>query len=111
MDRDKLRALVKSVLDEMDVEGLFSIGAPKDEYNAEANTIAEAILRGRQVTPDLIRDVWLYWFGYGESSDGVVHVLEMPMRTEFATVAERISIRMERAQALLHLVKDFEKGG
>ncbi len=88
---DPIFERVKRVLDDADVEGLLKMGAPPDEYASEARTLAEAIRRGRTMTPEYVRDVWLRSFGCGEMPDGTVHVGEMAMRDDFVTIAERLA--------------------
>ncbi len=65
---DNLREIIRQVLNEEDVEGLLAAGAPRDEYNAEAELIIQAIEHG-QVKPEdadlkkLLRDIWQNMFG------------------------------------------------
>jgi len=89
---DGFRAMMW-ILQEIDAEGLLKMGAPADEYRSEARTLLAAVRSGRRVSASYVRDVWLYWFGAGETPDGVVHIHEMPMHAHFEQIAARIHER------------------
>jgi hypothetical protein len=95
MLRRQLMSIVTSVLRAADPEGLCEHGAPIDEYDGEAVTIVDAITRGDEITAEYIRDVWLVWFGCGNSSDGSRYVGKMPMRDSFKIVADEINDSLE----------------
>ena len=61
---------VRNVLVDLDPEGLIQMGAPTDEYDGEARTIAHAIESGVIITSQYIRDVWLCSFGCGDIMGG-----------------------------------------
>jgi hypothetical protein len=63
---------IKALLDREDIENLLALGAPRDEYEPEAQMINSAIVklqreRPEDVTTDqitnVIRDVWQEMFG------------------------------------------------
>ena len=64
---------VRRVLDTEDIEGLFPLGAPMDEYQREAGLVAEAVQglishrRGAPISVDevaeILQDVWCRSFG------------------------------------------------
>lgn len=89
---DGFRTMME-ILQEIDAEGLLKMGAPVDEYRSEARTLLAAVRSGRRVSASFVRDVWLYWFGAGETLDGVVHIHEMPMHDRFEQIAARIHER------------------
>ena len=70
-----LLCLVEDLLREHDIEGIIQIGAPKDEYDTEAQMIAQRIQdvesrHGRkanqQEVVEIIRGVWAEMFSLGE---------------------------------------------
>ena len=86
---------VRAVLVKLDPEGLIRMGAPPDEYDGEAATLAEAIERGVPITPQYVRDVWLCSFGCGvseglDSTSKTRVVFGMPHRHVFDEIAEAI---------------------
>jgi hypothetical protein len=85
----QLRGLVNRVLESVDPEGICEAGQVLP-YKSETNTIVVAIQRGTMITPEYIRDVWLYWFGTGADGHGIVSVCPMPMRPEFKNISEQI---------------------
>jgi hypothetical protein len=60
---------IERILIEEDVEGLLALGAPADEYGAEATMVAAALSarRGSSLTQDVVSDiiarVWIQMFG------------------------------------------------
>ena len=66
-DGDALVSEIKSILDELDPEGLLAMGAPRDdEYLPEARDFAARIRRGETITGEVVLRVWVGWF----SSEG-----------------------------------------
>ena len=83
---------IRSILVNLDPEGLLRMGAPTDEYDGEAKTIAYAIEQGIPITPQYVRDVWLCSFGTS-SAPGTGFVLGMPHRPVFDEIAAAIAKR------------------
>ncbi len=60
--------IIRDVLNREDVEGLLALGAPEDEYDAEAELIRQAIQDG-QLKPgkeelmELLKRIWQQMFG------------------------------------------------
>jgi hypothetical protein len=46
-----------------DLLGVLDLGAPADEYRAEAEDFTRLISQGETVTPELVSIVWHKWFG------------------------------------------------
>lgn len=65
LDRRPPFGAVLDVLGRVDPEGLLAIGAPADEYDAEAAELAGRLRDGRPITTDVLGDVWERWFGPG----------------------------------------------
>lgn len=59
---DSLLSRVRCVIDELDPEGLRTLGAPSDEYLPEAEEFAERLERGEVLTPDAVTEIWVAWF-------------------------------------------------
>lgn len=59
---DALLSRVKQAVDDLDPEGLLALGAPNDEYMAEAQDFARRLDRGQSFTPDLVAEIWIAWF-------------------------------------------------
>ena len=59
-----LRAAVKAAIDEIDPEGLLTIGAPSDEYDPETRTILPRLRDCRSVedVDRVVRDELARWF-------------------------------------------------
>ncbi len=60
--------IIRGVLNREDVEGLLAIGAPGDEYDAEAELIRQAIEDGQvklkaEELNELIQRIWQKMFG------------------------------------------------
>jgi hypothetical protein len=53
---------VLAILNRHDPEGLLDLGAPADEYEAEARDLAGYVRTGRPVTADVLTRVWEEWF-------------------------------------------------
>jgi hypothetical protein len=64
-----MKIMPSEVLNAADVEGLFRLGAPSDEYTSEAQMISEAIaqLGESELTQEgleaVVRNVWVRMFG------------------------------------------------
>lgn len=59
------KTVVQQALDEEDVEGLLQLGAPKDEYSYEAETISSRLREAdanEDVAMEIIRAVWMKAF-------------------------------------------------
>lgn len=63
-----LLEIIRDVLNREDVEGLMAVGAPEDEYDAEAELIRQAIedgqvkLRAEELN-ELLQGIWQKMFG------------------------------------------------
>ncbi len=89
--RSDLEKKIDAILVEIDPERLIAMGAPKDEYEPEVKDIYARILKGEQVTAEMIRNVWQRWFGNATNADGTVEkIVSVPMRESFKTIADRI---------------------
>ena len=60
--------IIRDVLNREDVEGLLALGAPEDEYHAEAELIRQAIENGQvklqeEELNELLREIWQKMFG------------------------------------------------
>ena len=91
VDRRIILELVKTSLNQEDVEGLLNTGAPNDEYDSEASLIESNISLSSPNTPlttaritSIISDVWNQQFGPFTESD-----LEK-RRPAFESVAKKI---------------------
>lgn len=62
VERDPLVLEVQAVIDSFDPEGLFAMGAPKDEYLFEARDLAAWIRRGDVMTGDRLQEYWVRRF-------------------------------------------------
>ena len=62
--REDIIAVVKSVLDKDDRMGLLALGAPKDEYDGIAQTIADFIMKtnDKVCTPEILYNVFVEEF-------------------------------------------------
>ena len=69
---------IKSVLDHEDIEGLFALQCPPDEYDGEASLIESAVAKatnfgkqkiGVEAVEAIINDVWNSQFGPFDPED------------------------------------------
>lgn len=63
-----LLKIIEEILNREDVEGLVGLGAPEDEYHAEAELIGQAIENGQvklqeEELNELLRGIWQKMFG------------------------------------------------
>ncbi len=64
--------LGKVVIDAADIENLFALGAPGDEYHGEIDAYTVMVLDGSPLTPDSVREVWMEFFDYeGHGMDAI----------------------------------------
>lgn len=66
-DNQELNELLCSAvlerLNAHDLLGVLDLGAPPDEYSAEAEDFTWLISQGETVTPELVATIWDKWFG------------------------------------------------
>lgn len=79
---------VKKLIDEADIEGLLSLGAPADEYKPEINCFCEMIAAGAAITPDVVISTWAYWFDYEGS--GMTPMTSIALASELNTIAHEV---------------------
>ena len=86
---------IKRVLDEEDIEGLLSIGAPSDEYDDEASLIEDRICKatdfgkkalGLEQLEAMIEEIWNSQFGPFDQTAVVQR------RPYFVRVARKITV-------------------
>lgn len=92
-----------AVLNKIDPVGLIRDGAPRDEYEPEARTLLERVRR-EPLNASFVRDVWLAYFGIGEHEmpsgrSNYFTVYDMPMRPEFADIANRVNALFRQPRA------------